>query len=57
MTSLTFLAKEARNEKGRLKTRLEVQIILSENGGVQITAWEVGKSGKGEKVTASVSAA
>lgn len=57
LTSLTFLAKEARNEKGRLKTRLEVQIILSENGGVQITAWEVGKSGKGEKVTASVSAA
>ena len=56
LTSLALVAKGGKSENGRRKTRLEVQLLLSETGALEISAWEVGQSGKGEKVTASVSA-
>ncbi|KAJ3488754.1 hypothetical protein NLI96_g2605 [Meripilus lineatus] len=56
LTSLALVAKGCKSVNGRRKTRLEVQLLLSETGALEISAWEVGQSGKGEKVTASVSA-
>ncbi|CAL1697107.1 unnamed protein product [Somion occarium] len=56
LTSLELIAKQARQEGGRWRTTLEVQFLVGSDGLLKVTAWEVGKSGKGEKATATVSA-
>jgi len=57
LTSLVLISKEGKKEKGRWRTKLEVQIVAGEDGGLEVSAWEVGKSGKGEKVSVTVAAA
>lgn len=54
---LQLEAKEAVKDKGRWKTRVEVQFVVLEDGKVEVNAWEVGKSGRGEKAGLSIAAA
>lgn len=49
-------AKNAVKEKGRWKTRVEVQIIVQADGAVDVSVWEVGKSGRGEKAGLTIAA-
>ncbi|KAH8091341.1 actin-like ATPase domain-containing protein [Cristinia sonorae] len=56
LAALSLVAKEGRKEKGRWKTTVEVQFLLGEDKSLSVTAWEIGKSGKGETVTLTVSA-
>ncbi|TBU41533.1 actin-like ATPase domain-containing protein [Dichomitus squalens] len=58
LASLSFVAKQATKKKGaRWTTRLEVTTIVDENGALEISAAEIGASGKGEKTTVTVAAA
>ncbi|KAI0716152.1 actin-like ATPase domain-containing protein [Cerioporus squamosus] len=57
LTSLSFVAQHATKKGGRWTTRLEVTTIVRENGALEVTAVEVGASGRGEKNVATVSAA
>ena len=57
LTSLSFAAKQATKKGARWTTRLEVTTIVDENGALEISAVEVGASGKGEKTTVTVAAA
>ncbi|KAI0055330.1 actin-like ATPase domain-containing protein [Artomyces pyxidatus] len=54
LASLVLTAKHAQKQKGRWRTKLEVQVLLGADGAVEISAWEVGKEGKGEKTSVSV---
>ncbi|OBZ78710.1 Heat shock protein 70 C57A7.12 [Grifola frondosa] len=54
LTSLVFTAKEGKKTQGRWTTKVEVQFVVRENGAVEISAREVGKSGKGEKTVVRV---
>ena len=56
LTALTFAAKAARQEKGRWTTKVEAQFIVHDSGALEISAWEVGPSGKGEKTVVTVAA-
>lgn len=49
--SLSFSAQNAKKDKGRWKTRVEVQFVASLAGGVILTAWELSKDGKGQPAT------
>lgn len=49
LTALTFAANAARQVKGRWTTKVEVQFIVHDSGRLEISAWEVGPSGKGRK--------
>ncbi|THH30250.1 hypothetical protein EUX98_g3926 [Antrodiella citrinella] len=55
LTALSLVAKEGTKEKGRWRTKVEVQLLLGDNKSLSVTAWEIGKSGRGEAVTASIS--
>ncbi|KAI0668764.1 actin-like ATPase domain-containing protein [Trametes maxima] len=55
-TSLSFIAQQAKQAKGRWSTRLEVTVKVGEDGALEVSAVEVGASGKGEKVVATVPA-
>ncbi|KZT68492.1 actin-like ATPase domain-containing protein [Daedalea quercina L-15889] len=57
LTALSFVVKEAKQVKGRWTTKVEVQSIIDDTGSLEITAWEVGPSGKGEKTVVVVSSA
>ncbi|KAI0791913.1 actin-like ATPase domain-containing protein [Abortiporus biennis] len=58
LTSLSFVAKQSRQEQGRWRTTVEVQLIVGEDGRLEVSAWEVAKDGsKGEKVVTTVAAA
>ncbi|KAH9931327.1 actin-like ATPase domain-containing protein [Fomitopsis serialis] len=57
LTALSFVAKEAKQEKARWTTKVEVQFIADDTGGLEISAWEVGPSGKGEKTVVTVQSA
>lgn len=57
LTALSFAAKAARQEKGRWTTKVEVQFIVHDSGALEISAWEVGPSGKGEKTVVTVPSA
>ena len=57
LTSVSFIATMASQKGGRWTTRLEVTAIVGEDGGLEISACEVGSSGKGEKTVVSVSSA
>ncbi|KAI0075721.1 actin-like ATPase domain-containing protein [Panus rudis PR-1116 ss-1] len=57
LTALQLVAKQARKEQQRWRTTLEVQFLVGADGALEVTAWESGTSGKGEKVTATVPAA
>jgi heat shock protein 1/8 len=52
--SVCFEAKEAAKDKGRWKTTLEVEFLVGKEGGLEVGAWEVGKNGRGEKVSVVV---
>lgn len=56
LTALALEAKQARQVNGRWRTTLEIQFLLSADGAVEVSAWEVGQDGAGEKATASVPA-
>ncbi|PCH32980.1 actin-like ATPase domain-containing protein [Wolfiporia cocos MD-104 SS10] len=56
LTALHFAAKEAKKAKGRWTTKVEVQFLIDENGALEISAWEIGASGRGEKTSVSVPA-
>ncbi|KDQ51375.1 hypothetical protein JAAARDRAFT_41229 [Jaapia argillacea MUCL 33604] len=56
LQSLSLEAKEATKVNGRWKTKLEVQFLVGGDGGLEISAWEIGKDGRGEKTSVSVSA-
>ncbi|KAI0917757.1 hypothetical protein AcW1_000030 [Taiwanofungus camphoratus] len=56
LTSLEVLPKEAKKNKGRWTAKLEVQFLVGETGSLEINAWEIGASGRGERTVASVSA-
>lgn len=53
-TLLTALSLDAKKAGGRKKTKVEVQLLVDESGGLTVTAHEVPG---GEKVTVSVNAA
>jgi hypothetical protein len=56
LTSVVVVAKGAKKEKGRWKTKLEVQFLLG-NEGLEVSAREIGQSsGVGEKVVVNVAA-
>lgn len=52
--SVSLEAKAATKDKGRWKTRLELQFVVAADGAVDIGVWEVGK--KSEKVSLSLTA-
>ncbi|KAI5116561.1 hypothetical protein M0805_001546 [Coniferiporia weirii] len=52
--SLSLLAKHAQKEKGRWKTRVEVQFVVGNAGGVILTACELSKDGRGESATITI---
>lgn len=54
LASFSFNARDALKHAGRWSAKLEVQFIVGEDGGLEVSAWEVGKSGKGEKHVVSV---
>ncbi|KAI0641234.1 actin-like ATPase domain-containing protein [Trametes meyenii] len=54
LTSLSFVAQQAKQAKGRWSTRLEVTVKVGEDGALEVSAVEVGASGKGEKIVATV---
>ena len=56
LTALLVEAKQATKVNGRWRTTLEIQFLVSSDGAVEVTAWEVGTTGAGEKVTATVAA-
>ncbi|KAI0638747.1 actin-like ATPase domain-containing protein [Trametes polyzona] len=56
LTSLSFAAKQAQKKNGRWTTRLEVTVKVGEDGALEVSAVEVGASGKGEKTVATVPA-
>ena len=51
---LSFAAQHAQKEGTRWKTRLEVQFVASNAGGLILTACEVSKDGKGKPTTITV---
>ncbi|KAI0724749.1 actin-like ATPase domain-containing protein [Fomitopsis betulina] len=54
LTALTFAAKVARQVKGRWSTKVEVQFLVQDSGELEISACEVGPSGKGDKTVVTV---
>lgn len=56
LTSLVFAAKEAKKNGGRWITTIDVQFVMDDQGGLEISAWEIGPSGRGEKTTVNVPA-
>ncbi|KAI0816906.1 actin-like ATPase domain-containing protein [Trametes gibbosa] len=56
LTSLSFSPAHAQKKKGRWSTRLEVTVKVGEDGAVEISAVEVGASGKSEKIVVTVAA-
>ncbi|OSX68169.1 hypothetical protein POSPLADRAFT_1064453 [Postia placenta MAD-698-R-SB12] len=56
LTSLVFAAKEAKKNGGRWTTAIDVQFVVDDQGGLEISAWEIGPSGRGEKTTVNVPA-
>ncbi|KAH9828980.1 actin-like ATPase domain-containing protein [Rhodofomes roseus] len=57
LTALSFAAKEARQVEGRWTTTVEAQFLVDRTGGLEISAWELGPSGKGEKTVVIVPSA
>ena len=57
LASITFVARQARKKGSRWTTRVELTTIADENGALEISAVEVGASGKGEKASVTVAAA
>ena len=57
LSSLSFAAQHATKKDGRWTTRLEVTVIVSETGALEVSTVELGASGKGEKQVVTVSAA
>ncbi|EPQ61321.1 actin-like ATPase domain-containing protein [Gloeophyllum trabeum ATCC 11539] len=55
LTSLLFDVEEIEKKDGRSTARIEVQFLLGADGKLDVTAWEVKKSGKQQKATATVS--
>ncbi|KAL1940510.1 hypothetical protein VTO73DRAFT_7945 [Trametes versicolor] len=56
LTSISFVATQAKQKGGRWTTRLEVTVKVGEDGTLEVSAVEVGASGKGEKTVATVAA-
>ncbi|TFY70437.1 hypothetical protein EVG20_g2562 [Dentipellis fragilis] len=54
LAAIAFAAKHATKTGGRWKTKVEVQFLVASDGGIEVSAWEVGKDGKGEKTTSTV---
>lgn len=52
--SLSLGSQYAQKEKGRWKTRVEVQFVASNTGGVILTVWELSKDGKGPSTTVAI---
>ncbi|THG97576.1 hypothetical protein EW026_g4444 [Hermanssonia centrifuga] len=50
LTSLLLEAKAAKQQQTRWKTKVEVQVVVGEDGSIDISAQEIG----GEKVTAAI---
>ncbi|KAI0757732.1 actin-like ATPase domain-containing protein [Daedaleopsis nitida] len=57
LAAVSFAAQHATQKGGRWSTRLEVTAIVGDDGGLEISASEVGASGKGEKTVVTVAAA
>ncbi|KAL6305706.1 actin-like ATPase domain-containing protein [Sparassis latifolia] len=57
LTSLVLVAKEAKLVNGRWTTTLEVQFLINDSGDIEVSASEVGASGKGEKTVVSIPSA
>lgn len=55
LAALSFVAKDGKKDKGRWKTKVEVQLLFGEDRSLSITAWELARSGRGEAVTVTVS--
>ncbi|TFK48017.1 actin-like ATPase domain-containing protein [Heliocybe sulcata] len=55
LTSLSFNVDEAEKNGGRSNARMEVQFLVGADGGLEVSAWEVKKSGRGQKATVTVS--
>ncbi|EGN94267.1 hypothetical protein SERLA73DRAFT_171294 [Serpula lacrymans var. lacrymans S7.3] len=56
LASLAVEAKNAKKKSGKWQTKIEAQLIISENGDLNISLQEIGKDGKGELISTSVSA-
>ncbi|KAI0043341.1 actin-like ATPase domain-containing protein [Auriscalpium vulgare] len=54
LASVVVETKNAKKQKGRWRTRLEVQFLLGADGSVEVSAWEVGTAVSGEKASVSV---
>lgn len=55
LASIVVPVKDAKKEKGRWKTKIGVQFLITAGGDLEVSAWEIGKTGNGEKVVVSVS--
>jgi len=51
LTNVVMSAKNGKKEKGRWRTKVCVQVVVDEGGGVELTAWEVDG---GEKVRKTI---
>jgi heat shock protein 1/8 len=51
LTKVVMSAKNGKKEKGRWRTKVCVQVVVDEGGGVELTAWEVDG---GEKVRKTI---
>ncbi|KZT00901.1 actin-like ATPase domain-containing protein [Laetiporus sulphureus 93-53] len=47
--ALAFAVKTARRTGDRWTTKIEVQFLMDDSGGLEVSAWEVGPGGKGER--------
>ncbi|EIN03476.1 actin-like ATPase domain-containing protein [Punctularia strigosozonata HHB-11173 SS5] len=54
--AVAFEAKLAAKDKGRWRTRLEVQFIVGADGAVEVDAWEVSDTAKGEPHSLKIAA-
>ncbi|TFY78643.1 hypothetical protein EWM64_g5370 [Hericium alpestre] len=54
LTSVGFSAQHATKIKGRWQTKVDIQFVIGSDGGIEVSAWEVGKAGRGEKASSSV---
>jgi len=56
LASVVLPVKDAKKEKSRRKTTVGVQFLIGDGGVLEVSAWEIGKSGIGDKVVVSIAA-
>jgi heat shock 70kDa protein 1/2/6/8 len=56
LASVIVPVRDARKDKSRWKTTISIQVVIDNGGSLNVSAWEIGKSGSGDKVVVSVAA-